>query len=79
MTVIEPDPHRPGVDRARLIGYGIPVWAIIGHLKGLDGNVAQTAMDYAIPESAVCAALAYYGEHRRDIDARLEINAAATR
>jgi|SRR5579884_621295 len=77
-AMVEQDPNRPGRDRARLVGYGIPVWAIVGHLQGLDGDVAQVAHDYAIPETAVRAAIAYYEEYHAAIVARLAINAAAT-
>jgi hypothetical protein len=27
---IEPNPHYPGIDEARLKGYGVAVWALIG-------------------------------------------------
>jgi uncharacterized protein (DUF433 family) len=75
--MIGPDPHRPGPDRARLIEYGIPVWALIAHLQGLDGDLSQVAHDYEIPEDAVVAALAYYLPHKAAIDTRIAINAAA--
>ena len=72
------DPHRPGVERARLVAYGTPVWALIGYMGGEDGDVSQTAADYGIPEAAVWAALAYYREHREAIDALLATQRAAT-
>ena len=72
------DPHRPGVERARLVEYGVPVWALIGYMGGEDGDVARTAADYRIPEAAVRAALAYYREHREAIDALLATQRAAT-
>ena len=73
------DPIRPGVERARLVEYGIPVWALIGHMGARngeveDGDIIQTADDYMIPEEAVRAAVAYYRQHRHAIDAFLDSN-----
>lgn len=65
------DPHRPGRHRARLIDYGRPIWALISYLQGNDWDVAQTAQDYALPEEAVRAAIAYYEADPRYIDAFL--------
>ncbi len=59
-------------DRARLAGSGVPVWAIIGYLRGYD--IDQTAADYEVPRAAVEAALAYYHAHRPVIDDRLRAN-----
>src|SRR5688572_18947524 len=84
---IEPDPHRPGPDRALLAGTGIPVWAIVAHLQALTGHdvhgavpsdaVRQAATDYAVDKELIAAAIAFYREHRDHIDARLARNAAA--
>lgn len=71
---IEQNPHRPGLDEARLIGYGVAVWALIGYLSGASGDVARVAEDYNIPLEAVQAAIAYYDEHRILIDARRAAN-----
>ena len=65
------DPHRPGRHRARLVHYGRPVWALIAHLQGNGWDVAQTARDYALPEEAVRAAIAYYEADPKYIDAFL--------
>lgn len=69
------DELRPGLDRARVVvgADSVPVWAVIGHLRGGDG-VAATAAAYGLPEAAVRAALAYYAEHRPLIDHRLAVN-----
>lgn len=85
-AVIGPDPHRPGLDRWRLIEESIPVWAIIQHVRAIgdlddatDASlaiIAETADDYRISEEAVRAALAYYADHRHWIDARMTINEA---
>ncbi len=71
---IEQNPHRPGLDEARLIGYGVAVWALIGYLGGAMGDVQRVAEDYDIPVEAVEAAIAYYNEHQILIDARRAAN-----
>ena len=68
---IEENPHRPGLDEARLKQYGVAVWALIGHLPAVDGDVSQVAENYQVPLEAVQAALAYYERHRPLIDARI--------
>jgi uncharacterized protein (DUF433 family) len=73
---IEPNPHKPWASEARLIDYGVPVWALVGHMNAVYGEVAQVAKDYHLPEEAVEAALAFYRRHQGVIDARLEENAA---
>jgi len=61
---------------ARLRYYGVPVWALIGQLGALDGNVDQLASDYELPREAVQAALAYYRCNKEYVDARLLLNSA---
>ncbi len=83
--MVDLDPVRPGLDRARLGDYGIPVWAIIGHVLTIAGDaiddessqgvIELVAEDYQIPPVAVDAGLLYYREHREAIDTRLAINA----
>ncbi|MGH2460398.1 MAG: hypothetical protein ACRDIY_16210 [Chloroflexota bacterium] len=75
---IDPDTDRyPGGQAdARLRLSGISVWALIGYLRVVDGNVERAAQDYAVPLEAVQAALAYYRRHRSLIDARLLLNSA---
>ena len=71
---IELNPHKPWVAEARLKDYGIAVWALIGYLPAVGGDVARAAADYEIPREAVEAALAYYHRHQALIDARLAAN-----
>jgi uncharacterized protein (DUF433 family) len=75
-TYIEQNADRPGLDEARLIGFGIPVWAIVGYYFGVGEQPGRVARDYEVPEEAVAAALAYYRRNRVLIDARLAANAA---
>ncbi len=72
---IETDPYRPGPGDVRLAESGVSVWAVIGHLPSVDGDVARAAADYELSPEAMAAALAYYREHRAALDARLAENA----
>ena len=73
---IEPNPFAPGPQEAQLVEYGIPVWALIAHLR-VAGHPLRVAEDYEVPMEAVEAALAYYELHRYLIDARTALNDAA--
>lgn len=73
---IEPNPFSPGPGDARLAGFGVPVWALVGHRVAGKLTIEQVAADYALPLEATLAAFAYYLRHRAAIDARLEANAA---
>jgi uncharacterized protein (DUF433 family) len=73
---IEPNRDRPGAAEARVVKYGVPVWALVGHLEAVHGDVAQVAHDYRLPLESVEAALAYYRRHKILIDDRLEDNAS---
>ena len=73
---IELDPDRPGIAEARLIGSGVPVWALIGHYQATGRDARYVADSYAVPLEAVQAALAYYRQHHAVIEARLDANAA---
>ena len=72
---IEGQPER--LEEVRLANYGIEVWAVVGYARSTDGDLAEVARSYELPIDAVRAALAYYQRHPLQIDARLELNAAA--
>ncbi|MBA2277920.1 MAG: DUF433 domain-containing protein [Chloroflexia bacterium] len=74
---IKEDLHRPGPSEARLVASGVSVWAIIGYLPTVDGEIDQVAEDYDIEPEAVRAAIAYYHQERAAIDARLAANAGS--
>lgn len=84
-SMVKPDRHKPGRAFWRLVDSERPIWAIIMHMIAIsesddpteasDALVAQTAADYAISATEVRAALAYYAEHKRFIDAWLLLNA----
>lgn len=70
------DRYPGGRADARLREYGVPVWALIGQLRAIGGDLDQLAADYELPREAVEAALAYYDQNRQYIDARIALNAA---
>jgi uncharacterized protein (DUF433 family) len=55
---------------------GVPVWALIGHLRLVDGDIDKTATAYELPREEVQAALAYYRRNKKYIDARILLNTA---
>jgi uncharacterized protein (DUF433 family) len=73
---IEPNPHKAGRDEVQIIDANVPVWALIGYLDAVEGDVAQVAEDYEIPREAMLAALAYYRRNIAVIDARIEANSS---
>ena len=70
------DRYPGGRADARLKGYGVPVWALIGQLRAIGGDLDQLAADYELPREAVEAALAFYRRNKQYIDARLLLNSA---
>lgn len=73
----------PGWDRfpggpadARLRNYGASVWALIGYLRLVGGDVDRVAQDYGLSRVAVDAALAYFRQNKALIDGRIRLNAA---
>jgi hypothetical protein len=78
LAMVEPDANEPVVDQGQLVESRRSVWAIIGHIESLLGDVirddvepeaiVQAADDFAIPVVEVVAALTYYAEHRQAID-----------
>ena len=55
---IELNPNRPVLADAWLRNYSVPVWALIGYLEAVHGDLARVAADYDIPLDAVRAAVA---------------------
>jgi uncharacterized protein (DUF433 family) len=73
--IVENGPHR-GDGNAWIDGFGVAVWALIGHLEAVHADLEQTAKDYEIPPQAVEAARAYYLLNKPIIDARRAANRA---
>ena len=72
---VERHPSR-GTHRAVLVGSGVPVYALVGYLDVVNGDLDQAAQAYGVPREAVEAALAYYRRNRFLIDAWIAMNAA---
>jgi uncharacterized protein (DUF433 family) len=71
---IEDSPY--GKADARLLDYGVHVWAVIGQLKVERWDIDAVARSYDLPREAVEAAIAYYQANKNFIDARLLLNSA---
>ena len=64
---IEPNPYKSGEAEAWLRESGVSVWALIEYWYGVNFDTARVAHDFALPNEAVEAALAYYpGPQARD-------------
>jgi uncharacterized protein (DUF433 family) len=74
---IESNPR--GSHRARVVGIGVPVYAIVGqlglHEGSVDEQVARVAESYQVPLEAAQAVLVYYRQNRFLIDAWNAMNA----
>jgi uncharacterized protein (DUF433 family) len=68
---IRPHPHRNGAADVVVAESDVPVYALIGDLATVAGDLDRVAADYEVPREAVEAALAYYRRHRDLIDARM--------
>jgi len=53
----------------------VSVWALVGYLEAVHGDVSRVADDYRLPLEAVEAAVTYYRQYKQLIDDRLEANA----
>lgn len=71
---IRVDPDRPTPDEAIVLPARVRVWALIGHLRSLSGDINRVAHGYDVSEDAVKAAMAYYRRHCAVIDNRLQAN-----
>ena len=66
----------PSGRRASLVGRGLDVWEVIATVRDNDGSMAEAAAYLEIPAGLVEAAVAYYGEHRGEVDGEIELNDA---
>ena len=64
----------PSGRRASLLGSGLDVWEVIATVLDNDGSVDEAARYLQISVGLGQAAVAYYGEHRDEIDAEMELN-----
>lgn len=70
------DPDWDSEDDARIKGYGMNVWALIGAYRGAGEDIDEVARSYRIPVEVVEAALRYYRLHKDAIDCRLAAHLA---
>ena len=73
---IDPNWDRYGGPADARLKTGVPVWALIGYLRVVDGALDEAAAAYELSRAEVEAALAYYRRNRKYIDARLLLNKA---
>lgn len=66
----------PSGRRAALIGTGLDVAEMIATVRDNDNDLEETADYLNLPLGLVQAAVAYYGEHRDEIDAEIARNEA---
>jgi uncharacterized protein (DUF433 family) len=66
----------PSGRRASLVGRGLDVWEVIATVRDNAGSITEAAEYLQIPAGLVEAAVAYYGEYRDEIDAKIESNEA---
>ena len=73
---IEPSPPPADGAEAKVLPRGVAVWVVVAQLELEQGNVAEVQAAYELPREAVEAAVAYYQQHRVEIDARIAANRA---
>jgi uncharacterized protein (DUF433 family) len=66
----------PSGRRAALLGTGLDVWEVIATVRDNEGDLEEAASYLGLPLGLVQAAVAYYGDFRDEIDARMELNEA---
>jgi uncharacterized protein (DUF433 family) len=66
----------PSGRRASLVGRGLDVWEIIATVRDNDRSVAEAAEYLEVPAGLVEAAVAYYCEHRTEIDQEIAVDEA---
>lgn len=66
----------PSGRRASMVGRGLDVWEVIATVRDNHGSVAEAAAYLEVPAGLLEAAVAYYGEHRSEIDKEIELNEA---
>lgn len=71
---IDPESRRYGRAEARLKQYGVSVWVLMSYWYYGQGDIDRAAKEYHLPREAVEAALAYYRQHQKYIDARILLN-----
>lgn len=71
---IELPPDDPVNSEARTREEGIPVWALVGYVEAVEGDLELVVQDYDIPRDRVKAALLFFFLHMDAISARIQEN-----
>jgi uncharacterized protein (DUF433 family) len=66
----------PSGRRAALVGTGLDVWEVIATVRDNANDPQEAASYLEIPLGVVQAAVAYYGDHRQEIDEQIVLNEA---
>jgi uncharacterized protein (DUF433 family) len=66
----------PSGRRAALVGRGLDVWEVIATVRDNDNDIDEAAAYLNIPVALVQTAVAYYGDYRDEIDAKIAFNQA---
>jgi uncharacterized protein (DUF433 family) len=61
---------------ARLKRSGVSIWAIVTYLDVFDGDIEKVAWSYDLSQEEMAAALAYYRQNKKYVDARILLNDA---
>ena len=67
----------PSGRRAALVGSGLDVWQVIEVVRDNDNDLGEAAAYLEISPGLVQAAVAYYGEYREEVDAKIASNELA--
>ncbi len=70
---IEADPEWSTPGEAHIVGHGVEVWALISYLRVMNGDVDKVASAHHLPREAVQAAVAYYNQNKRLVDAEIDL------
>ncbi len=70
--------YRDGERIAMVAGRRLQVRHVVEMVNGCDGDAAAAAAEYRLPITTVDACLAYYAEHRREMDAWIERDVRAS-
>ena len=65
----------PAGRRPALVGAGLDVWEAIWVVRDNDGDEQEAAAYLELPVDLVRAAVAYYDDHKPEIDEWMELNA----
>jgi uncharacterized protein (DUF433 family) len=72
--VLTEDPDAPGAADMKIAG--VHVWALVGYLEGVNWDLERASRDWGLSRETLETAIAYYQQHKAEIDRRLAENNA---